>query len=179
MLFFFKFYLSNSFFETLLIPFIFFSPITLLMLDSSIGRYETALWEKKEVLKYFWIKQPDKRNTRLPLLLCTNRVSVYHPELYSTQNVLGAGLMASHFLLQSRPGLVLRKKDSWADWRIRNSVGAQGVTTFVEEVEIISKPQMERGTAQKKKKHPASESPWSQTAPWDSSLWLSDDLSIS
>ena len=82
------------------------------MLDSSIGRYETALWEKKEVLKYFWIKQPDKRNTRLPLLLYTNRVSVYHPELYSTQNVLGAGLMASHFLLQSRPGLVLRKKDS-------------------------------------------------------------------
>ena len=73
------------------------------MLDSSIGRYETALREKKE---------PDKRNTRLPLLLCTNRVSVYHPELYSTQNVLGAGLMASHFLLQSRPGLVLRKKDS-------------------------------------------------------------------
>lgn len=30
---------------------------------------------------------------------------------------------------------------------------------FVWEVEIISKPQMERGTAQKKKKHLASETP--------------------
>lgn len=118
------------------------------------------------MIKYFWIKQPDKRNTRLPLLLCTNGVSVYHLRLYSTQNVLGAGLMAYHFLLQSRPFLVLRKKDSWADWRIRNSVGAQGMTAFVGRVEIISKPQVERGTARKKKKHPASETPWSQTAPW-------------
>lgn len=109
------------------------------------------------------MKQPNKRNTLLPLLLCTNQVCVYHPRLYSTQNVLGAGLMASYFLLQ--PHLMLRKKDSWADWRIRNSVGAQGMIAFVWEVEIISKPQMERGTAQKKKKHLASETSWSRTTP--------------
>lgn len=33
------------------------------------------------------------------------------------------------------------------------------MTTFVGEVEIISKAQMERGTARKKKKHLASETP--------------------
>lgn len=97
------------------------------MLDSSIGRYKTVLQEKREVIKYFWIKQSLIKETPSCLCFFVAGVSVYHLRLYSTQNVLGAGLMAYHFLLQSRPCLVLRKKDVWADWRIRNRCrGAKG-----------------------------------------------------